>query len=148
MLDPFVDNFLKNYQPKKVDLTPYMKLDKLNGYKFMDNIFELRPRKTYIKYIKENNAFKDKDFRSHIKGGILIAGGTYINGIFKKLDDNSKWTHLLLEFAPFPIGFTRTDKGFGSKKIYDYDRHTFSIKINNYYIFYKYFYPKSFVIKN
>ncbi|XWV26659.1 hypothetical protein QJ857_gp0401 [Tupanvirus soda lake] len=142
MLDPFVENFLKSYEPKQLDLSPYLKLDKLKGYKFMeksDDKLNLIPGETYVKYINRSDAFKDKDLKMHVRGGILLEGGTYVNGLFKPLGDNTKWTHLMLLFSPFPTGLIKSKKGFGHQKIYDYDQHIFYIKINSYYLFYKYF---------
>ena len=141
MTDFDLNTFLKNYKPKKLDLTPYLKLDKLKGYQLMDNNdpSNLFPKETYVKYLKRNDAFKDKDLKLHIRGGILLAGGTIVNNEFVSMDNRSKWTHLLLQFSPFPTGVVKSKKGFGYEKVYDYDSHTFRIKLNDYYIFYKYY---------
>lgn len=128
-----VKNILKNYKPKKVDLTAYTKLKKLKGYKLMNNIDELYPTETYIKYILMSDVGNSDNIKLHVKGGILLNGGIFINNKFKKIDDLFKWTHLLLFFAPFPI------KEFEKKNIYDYKQHPFYLKINTHYIFYKYF---------
>lgn len=137
-----LDDFLANYKPKKVNLEPYLKLDKLKNYKWMEHEEDkqlLKPNRTYIKYIKMGDAHKDKNYQLHVRGGILLAGGTYINGTFHRLVERLKWTHLMLRFSPFPSEIKRSAKGHGQKKLYDYDHHTFCIKINDYYIFYKYF---------
>ena len=106
---------------------------------------QLKPTETYIKYINIGDAFKDKKYKTHIHpGGILMAGGTYYKtGSFEKLDKKNKWTHLMLRFAPFPTGVTRSKKGYGSKKVYDYEHRTFYIKMTNHHIFYKHFKKKS-----
>ena len=57
MLDSFVEDFLKSYKPKQLDLSPYLKLDKLKDYRFMeksDDKLNLIPGETYIKYINRS----------------------------------------------------------------------------------------------
>ena len=137
----FLDIFLKNYQPKVIDFTPYLKLDKLKGYKYMNDKDRcaLIPTETYVKYILTGDAFINNKLKDHIHpGGLMLAGGTYVNKYFEKLDDPYKWTHLMLKRIPFPVGIMRTKKGYGYQNVYDYDAHVFYVKIHNYYIFYKY----------
>ena len=141
-----LNNFLQNYKQKKLpELTPYLKLDKLKGYKQItnDNMDKLIPGETYVKYIKKSNLFMDDELEMHVKGGILASGGTpYKKESYEKLENPYEWTHIVLRFAPFPTGSVRTAKGYGDKKIYDYEQRIFKIKINDYYLFYKHFIPK------
>ncbi|MEM3062367.1 MAG: hypothetical protein QW303_02305 [Nitrososphaerota archaeon] len=100
--------FLKTYKPKKLEkfLFPYLRSERLRNYRLLGygDRGNLVPRKTYIKYVKLMDAFQDKNYDSHIRaGGILLAGGTYLDGQFKKLDDKKKWTHLLLKLNLFDI---------------------------------------------
>lgn len=143
-MDFNLEKFLSDYKPKVLDLSPYLKLDKLKGYQTLErkNMANLIPQQTYIKYMKMADAYKDRDLKSHVRGGILVAGGTFVNGKFVKSDDDGTWTHLILRFAPFPTAVTRSKKGFGHQKIYEHETHLFFIKINDYYLFYKYFQPK------
>jgi hypothetical protein len=136
-----LQQFLKEYKPKKLDLRPYLKLEKLKGYTLIENsdYSELYPKETYVKYLKLADAFKDKDLKMHVKGGILLDGGTFVNGLFVRLENKKKWTHLMVLFNPYPTGVIKSKKGFGQQKIYDYDQHIFYLKINDYYLFYKYF---------
>lgn len=131
----FFKQFCKTYQPKKLDLTPYLRTRKLRGYKLLKNNSELIPMKSYIRYVKTEDVFEGIDWNSHIKaGGILLKGGYYANDKFYQLNDQSEWTHLLLKFDPSPM----TDDNDNI-----YERLTkpkiFTIKINKYHIFYKSF---------
>ncbi len=88
-MDPFLTKFLKNYQPKNLSslLTPYKKCKKLKGYHFLkkSRLNKLIPFSTYIRYIPIKDSYIDKNYSKHIKcGGILLKGGTLINGKFKK----------------------------------------------------------------
>jgi hypothetical protein len=139
MTDFDLDEFLKTYKPAKVDLRPYLKLDKLKGYKFVNKGERsvLISNQTYVKYVSMSDAFKDDDLEMHVGGGVLRAGGIFVNGKFMKTESVEKWTHLLLEFSPYPTGRVRTKHGH--KNVYEYDRHLFYIKMTSYYLFYKYF---------
>lgn len=136
--------FLKNYKPKKVDILSYLKCPKLRSYKIMKNVDELVPLKMFIKYINEEDLFKDKKLDEHVRtGGFLISGGYYKDKwnrqkqIYEKKYfvslDQSKWTHLLLKFAPSQM---RDENGELLEKI---EPKTFIIKIFNKQIFYKHF---------
>jgi hypothetical protein len=158
-MDFNLDTFLAKYKPKDLDLAPYLHLDKLKDYKLIKNndyLIHLRPTETYIKYIKNNELFQNVDLKSHVKGGILLSVGTYINGDFYKLlhISGKKWylskkdqlqlgvshsyvpTHLMLLFAPFP---TTVKTSTGIEQVYEYDSHVFYLKINDCQVFYKYF---------
>lgn len=131
----FFQKFRQNYQPKKVDLTPYLRSPKLRGYSQLKNNSDLIPLKTYIRYIKPEDIFEGFNWSSHIKaGGILLKGGYYANDKFHPLNNPNEWTHLLLKFDPSPM----EDK---DGKIHERlsEPRIFSIKINKYYIFYKRF---------
>ncbi|MEM0353953.1 MAG: hypothetical protein QXW79_00090 [Thermoplasmata archaeon] len=117
--------FLKNYMPKKLEksLSPYLRSERLKNYKLLGyrDRENLVPQKTYIKYVRLTDAFRDKNYDTHIKaGGILLAGGNYIDGQFKKMNEKNKWTHLLLKLNLFDV------------RIY-------IINISRYYIFYRVF---------
>jgi len=99
--------FLKNYKPKILNLAPYLKLDKLNGYRLMkkNDVHRFILKETYIKYINVQDAFMNKDLNSHVHpGGILLFCGRFLNGKFEKIDnisgDRSKITHLMLKSVP------------------------------------------------
>lgn len=135
-----INDFLKTYQPKKLTqyLSPYLKCDTLKRYNLLEhwNINDLIPQRTYIKYIRIDEAFKDKFYNKHIRaGGILIKGGIMENGIFYKKNNNKLWTHLVLKYDPEPLidenGVIVRER-FNEPKI-------FIIKISKYYIFYKHF---------
>lgn len=62
MTDFDLDKFLKNYKPKKLDLTLYLKYNKLKGYRLLHNkdIDKLVPNRMHINYIRRCDAFMDK----------------------------------------------------------------------------------------
>lgn len=64
-----LQEFLKGYKPKKVDISPYLKCSKLRSYKIMNNTNDLVLCKTYIKYIKEEDLHRDDKLNEHIKTG-------------------------------------------------------------------------------
>ena len=126
-----LNNFLNNYKPKGlVDLSPYLQLLPLNGYQWLQSKSEYKnliPFDTYIKYIRIGYEFEnDECLENHIEdGGLIVAGGSYINGQFVQTDDKKKWTYLKLD--------TNISKKTGKKgKHYNY-----IIKISNYNIFYQ-----------
>ncbi|AYV85577.1 MAG: hypothetical protein Satyrvirus24_1, partial [Satyrvirus sp.] len=103
-----LDKFLKTYKPKKRledHLKPYLECEKLKSYELLkkENMKELKPQQTYIKYIKFTNEYKDDDYNSHIRGGLLLQGGIMRGSEFYKKSDQSEWTHLMLKFDPSPI---------------------------------------------
>jgi hypothetical protein len=135
-----INQFLKSYRPKNLTtyLVPYLKCVALKGYHLLEhyNADKLIPRRTYVKYIKIDEAFKDGFYDNHIRpGGILIGGGHIINGMFNKTHNNKLWTHLMLKYDPEPL-IDETGKiireRFDKPKI-------FLIKMSKYYIFYKHF---------
>lgn len=136
-----LEDFAKKNKPKKKDLSKYMVLDKLKSYRLIEttDYSDLIPLNTYIKYLKTSDAFKDNDLKMHIHGGVLLAGGRFINGHFEKQNNTKRWTHLMLLFHPYPIGKRISFAGYGYRNVYDHDEHIFYIKISNYYLFYKYF---------
>jgi hypothetical protein len=166
-MDFDLKTFLKNYQPvSKLDMKPYLKVKKLKGYDMLkmdvlnkqlntlnklkgyealklDELNKLIETCTYVRYVKEGDAFSDDDLESHVKGGgFFVTGGMYIEGKFEKSDDRCLWTHILLKRQGVPIGKVLTEKGFGEKVVYEYDTKVFTLKLNSNHIFYKYFDPK------
>ena len=136
----FVKNFLKTYKPKVLDLTSYLRCPKLKGYRIMKKKSELVPLKTYIKYIKLEDANDGFDLSSHIKaGGILLKGGYYSKSKFVNDRNPDRWTHLLLKFDPNPIERYSSDSADDDNIQEPIEKRTFSIKISNYHIFYKSF---------
>jgi hypothetical protein len=136
-----LEKFLRNHKPAKVDFSPYLKLEKLKGYRLLkwNQLDKLKNSVTYVKYMKESQAFSDKEYKTHVHcGGFFIAGGTYIDGKFKRMKHLKDWTHLLLKRQPLPVGKELTDKGFGFKNVYEYEIHVFTTRIGGNYIFYKY----------
>lgn len=133
-----VKELLKNYKSKKIDFTPYFKSEKLKLYHLLENNNKLLPGETYIKYINVGDAFTNKKYKDHVHtGGILLAGGIFLNGKFKKYENNDEiepnnWTHLLVRSVPFPT--LEEDR-----EVHEYEAHTYHLKINSCYIFYKYF---------
>ncbi|AUV58163.1 hypothetical protein [Bandra megavirus] len=130
---------LKNYRTKKINFEPYLKCSKLKKYKHISkkNFDKLQPNKTYIKYIKNEDLYQDKNYDKHIRcGGILINSGYFIHDKFYASDNTDKWTHLLLKFVPFPT-IIETENGID--KINEYENHIFTIKISNYHLFYRFF---------
>lgn len=131
----FFKQFKQNYKPKKLDLTPYLRSPKLKGYQLLTDKTKLVPMKTYIKYIKPGDVFEGIDWSSHIKaGGILLKGGYYADHQFHQLADPNEWTHLLLKFDPSPM----EDEEGNIQERLDKPR-IFTIKIDNYHVFYKTF---------
>jgi len=145
IMDFDLDTFLKNHKPATLDFTPYLKLKKLQGYerldmKNMDNLGMLRKWRTYVKYIRDGDAFSDKKYKTHVKcGGIFVTGGVYRKKKFTKTSDHTEWTHIVLKRQPYPVGKEPTELGFGMKNVYDYDPHVFVVKLKNKYVFYKHF---------
>lgn len=139
-----LDEFLRNHQPAKIDFSEYFKLKKLKGYKLLEKNSEEGLKKldggyTYVKYIREGDAFGDGEYKDHVHcGGVFVAGGRYYNGVFKKMPRVKKWTHILIKRQPYSSGKEVTKKGYGMKSTYDYDIHIYTIKLGNNYIFYKY----------
>ena len=134
-----LDTFLANYVPKTLKswLDPYMKTGRLDDYELYTkkNINKLCPNKTYIKYIKINQAHSNKNYSSHIKcGGILLAGGYIIDRKFKKSNDKKSWTHLLLKYDPSDM---IDDNGKIIQK--NFDPYTYIINMSKVYIFFKLF---------
>lgn len=122
-----LDNFLKNYEPKKINIDPYLRMDKLKNYKYMKTKNELEPEKMYIQYIKNSNFLKHNKYSEKVveDGGQFIAGGFFYNGKFTRTDDKEKWSYLKLK--------TNISKKDGHKQRY----YSYYIKIINYIIFYK-----------
>lgn len=99
-----LDNFLQNHKPKEIEssLSVYLKCSKLNGYEILkhNNRDSLIKGRTYIRYIHIEESFSNKKYESHIKsGGVLIAGGKLIDGVFTSTLDSSRWTYLLLKYG-------------------------------------------------
>ena len=139
-VDPTVKKLLQTYKPKIVDLTLYLKLDKLKGYNYIGDFSVLIAGETYVKYILTNDAFSNKEYKKHVHcGGVFLLGGTFVNGHFNRLEHLDEWTHIMLKRTPYPVGLKLTKKGYGYENVYDYDIHNFTLKINSYYFFYKYF---------
>ncbi len=125
-----IDDFLTDYKPlPKTNLSCYTKLKSMKNYKWLEkkeDIHNLHTYDTRIKYIRvgyelADDKCKDSDI---IDGGILIAGGTYLNGTFIESNDKINWTHLKLD--------TNISKKTGLKGKY----YKYIIKIFNYNIFY------------
>ena len=121
-----LDKFLTNYKPKTVNLSAYMKLDKLKGYKLMNDVTMLRPNETYIKYIEMSKIGEDDDLESHVRfGGVLLKGGILRGKRFETLDDKNKWVHLR-SLVP------KTDEKNNQQNL------PMHLTINTHYIFYRY----------
>jgi len=140
-----LDSFLHSYRPReKLDFAPYLELKKMEDYTILNKnskkeLIKLIPRYTYVKYIREEDAFSDEEYKNHVHcGGIFLAGGRFYNGKFKEMKDVNKWTHLLLKRQAHSIGKESTAKGYGMKSVYDHEIHIFKIIIRSNYIFYKY----------
>ena len=139
-----LDEFLKNYKPKSLKkiLEPYLQCKKLKSYQLLEhhNKYELVPFSTYIKYIKIDNAFKDKHYSDHVRGGLLLSGGRYIKGEYTKTDDPSIWTHLMLKFDPTPIDDDNmVVNRSAALSVKQQAALTFMIQISRCYVFYKKF---------
>ena len=131
-----LNTFLKNYKPKNLEntLEPYTKCNKLKNYKFLNRCMKnkLVSQRTYIKYVKINESFKDKHYDEHIYcGGILLDGGTIKDSKFIKSNDNESWTHLRLKYNLTDI--------VDNKKKEIVEPRIYIINISKYYIFYKIF---------
>lgn len=135
-----LESFLKNYQPKKIDPTAYLKCPKLKKYSVLNKttISNLILAKTYIKMVKTEDMFRDKNLPDHVRpGGILLAGGTF-GEKFHKEKNPLKWTHLMLKYDPEPKKLLNGTSIKVDGKIY-------IIKMANYQIFYRVF---GFIIRN
>ncbi|XWV25364.1 mg211 protein [Tupanvirus deep ocean] len=145
MLDPFVDNFLKNYKQKQPDFNPYLKLDELHNFQYMKNPEGkkfLEPGCTYIKYIKAGDEYQNNKCDASViqDGGMLLAGGYFLNGEFVETNDKDKWYYLKLDTI-----ISKKTK-MEQKRYYSY-----YIKLVNYHIFYKHTRNKSLfdvILKN
>ena len=136
MTDFDLEKFLKNYKSKKLDFGPYLRCKKLKNYHQLKNSDrdKLIPGKTYVKYVKIGDAFKDNNYNDHIKcGGILIFGGIYVRDKFRETDDYDKWTHLMIKFDPSP----KINNDNKIERSLD-DPLIFVIKLTNCYVFYKF----------
>lgn len=127
-MDFDLNKFLKKYKPKTIDITPYLRFSVLKDYNIMNDNKKLIPTETYIKYIKEGNAYENKKYSSKAieDGGLLIAGGIFVEGKFVENNDRDSWTHLKLD--------SNVSKKTGEKQKFYY----YYIKIMTHYIFYKY----------
>lgn len=137
MSDFDIDLFYKNHKKEDLGkwLMPYRKSSRLKGYRFLkkDKLHTLALKNTYIKYVRTDEAFMDDKYRKHIRcGGILLAGGTFVDGEFSKLSDRRRWTHILVKYDP--------------SKIYDAKGHVikdrrkpkiYTLKLNRHYLFYR-----------
>src|SRR5579872_5355485 len=102
MADFSLENFLATYKPKeKLDLSYYLDLTVLKDYDMIINkdYGMLIPLKTYIKYIRSGyekikSECSDEDV---VDGGVLLAGGYYLNGQFIESDDKKLWSYLKLD---------------------------------------------------
>ena len=124
-----LQSFLESYMPKNIisEMAPYTISKKLAGYTFVDktSINRIVPGKTYVKYIRINEAFKDTKYDDHIRaGGIVLWGGIVIDGLLEKVSDPKKWTHLVIKYT------SSVDKNI--TKI-------FRLNMSNYYLFYRRF---------
>lgn len=143
MDDPFVKDFLKSYKVKKIDFTPYLELDKLKQYIAMDkdknDLRMLIPFHTYIKYIKDQDAFQNENYKSHVHtGGIFVSGGFYESGKFIKSRQTKEWTHIVIKKVSFPTGQVK-DANNKIKNVYDNESHIYKLTLKDYYLFYKHF---------
>ena len=128
-----LDDFLKGYSPKGVDLKlkECLRDKKLKGYGIYSTktAKKLVAGKTYIKYLKNTTNYNLKMLQS---GGIFMAGGVSLKSGFKTLEDSSNWAHMMLKICK------ENDDGVINPYI-------FVIKIANFHVFYKLF---DEVIKN
>ena len=140
-MDFDLDKFLKNYkEPKKLDFSLYLKLDKLKGYeKLINNVDDLetfRMGHTYVKYIKDSDAFSNEEYKTHVHcGGIFLSGGTYCDGEYVKLINCRQWTHISLKRQPHSANKGSSKKGLKTK----HEAHIFKIRLGGNYVFYKHF---------
>lgn len=130
MADNFdLDDFLSNYEPKKVDLSKYLKTKKLRGYHEMTDKSELIEGRTRVRFIKISDAFSDKNYDRHISyPAIFDHGLKHTKKGLDEVDDSSQWTHIVVVFFP--------EDGIIEKK--EIRNRVFRIRISNYHIFYKY----------
>ena len=102
----------------------------LRGYQWMQSKNDLQNFTAYdtrIKYIRQGYEFENNQCQEDQieDGGVLMAGGTYVNGKFTELDDKSKWTHLKL------------DSNISKKTGNQTKHYNYYIKISNYHLFYQ-----------
>ncbi len=78
-----IDELLKKRVQKKINLDPYLCLNKLKFFNELKNNSSLVSGATYIKYIDVNDAFKNDKYKQHVHcGGIFLNGGVFKNGKF------------------------------------------------------------------
>lgn len=124
--------------PKTLDLSSYMKLDKLHGYQYLTSecMNKLLAGKTIVKYINRYNVPSDEHLEDHVKSGIFLHGEVFKYGKNKGYEKSSnfkEWTHLMLK-TQIAKGTKKTLAG--ERKTYD--THIFRIKINSNFIFFNY----------
>lgn len=132
-----LQEFLRNYKPKVLDFKPYLKCQRLKGYKMVQkDLSVMRPHKTYVKFINMHDIYKNNKYDEHIHtGGILLAGGFFQRGSFQKSDDHELWTHLMLIYDP---SVTKNKNGQIKRQRFS-DPYVFIIRVSDKYIFYKIF---------
>ena len=122
-----IDTFLKNYEPLRPEniLNNCLKNKKLHGYSILskNTLSILVPGKTYVKYMKNTENGNMTMIKS---GGILLSGGVLKKNGLKNIDDQTKWTHLMLK------NVSGTDHN-------NLDGYVYVINIMKYHIFYKLF---------
>ena len=142
-----LEKFLKNYKPAKINLKHFLSTKKLQGYKVLKKNDDLSTNQTrnlrdrvittttIIAYIHREDAHLTHNLNKYINiAGELESGGLFSNGIYKKLQDKSKWTHIKIKsFAHIQYERTVNHK----KYICEYKNEYFYLKLSNYYIFYK-----------
>jgi hypothetical protein len=100
-LEDFHKKFKSNRNTLVDYLAPYMRHPKLKDYYLLENHnkLQLNSKKTYIKYIKIDDAIAGNFRSDHIKvGGVLIGCGRAINNKFVESDDPSQWIILRLKY--------------------------------------------------
>jgi hypothetical protein len=126
-----LNTFLKKYKPKslKEQLKPYLSNSRLKKYTLLENNIEnIVPACTYIKYINIETAFSNNDYNSHIRtGGILLAGGNIVNSKFQQSNDRETWKYLLIKYDPSIYD----DKDAERREV-----RTYIISLKKNYIFY------------
>lgn len=137
-----LNTFLKSYRPKTLEkeLEPYLRCSRLRKYKLLkkNNLDQLVPAKTYIKYVQIDRSFTNTNYKSHIRGGLLLEGGIMRGLNFVKINNKENWTHLMLKFDPTPVDDNSRDD---LKRI-------FCINISNCYVFYRIFGDKRTFLSN
>ncbi|AAV50937.1 hypothetical protein [Acanthamoeba castellanii mimivirus] len=131
-----LDDFLKSYKPKKVDLSSYTNHTKLKGYTYItkDDFNNLIPNRTYIKYILRSDVGTENNISKQIHcGGFFLSGGNFSGKKFVQSDDWITWTHLFLKYCPHPE----------SNLNGEFTEHKFYLKTTKYYLFYRYYDKKS-----